>query len=426
MAVKRTILTELIQKLGLPGRAAVFPVVLGIFIAAGAAGQEDEGRVFAPFVSRITVEVKNNLVRLTWRDSPDVRGPVYVYRSNRPIEAGTDRPERPEEIPYGSESYVDEPENAGTFYYFVAASDSQGKIYDIPIPLNNTISVGIGETFSEGEVLSGGTGVRDDTAFVETSIQGNSVVIRFTVQGEGKTPVLYRSVRPIRNVQDLLSAAIVQTAVKSPFTDYPVQDIDYYYAVILEEDLAQGRVSIAPGRNATTQAARLSPNPREGRDIRSMPLPLVSVGNAVPRSQGFSETPPPRTLSAEAERAVGALLGKTETAPVPARKGPRAFLRDLDENAGGADYTLGTIVRNSFSRGQWEQARNELIQFLSLPRSADLEYRAHFYLGQACYFLNEYRDALFEFLLVRPYEDAEASVWIDAVLAGISADTPQE
>ncbi|MDR1210971.1 MAG: hypothetical protein LBK40_01935, partial [Spirochaetaceae bacterium] len=87
MAVKRAIAAECIRKPGVPGRAVVFSVVLGIFIAAGAAGQEDGERVFAPFVSRLTVEVKNNLVRLTWRDSPDVRGPVYVYRSDRPIEA---------------------------------------------------------------------------------------------------------------------------------------------------------------------------------------------------------------------------------------------------------------------------------------------------------------------------------------------------
>ncbi|MDR1430101.1 MAG: CDC27 family protein, partial [Spirochaetaceae bacterium] len=394
-------------------------VVLCVFIASGAAGEE---RVFAPFVSRLTVEVKNNLVRLIWRDSPDVRGPVYVYRSRLPFEGGVSQ-ERPEELPYGSESYVDEPESAGTFYYFVAASDGGGKIYNIPIPLTNTVSVSIQEVSSG--VISGGPLPADDTALVETVVQGNSVVIRFTLRGGG-TPVLYRSVQPIRNVQDLLSAVIVQTAVQSPFTDYPVRDIDYYYAVIFEEDLAQGRVAIVPGQNATTQAARLSSGTGERGDLRSMPLPLVSVGNAVPRSQGLSETPSPGNLSPEAERAVSVLLGRSESRAVPERKSPRAFLRDMDENSGGADYTLGAIVRDSFRAGQWERARNELIQFLSLPRNADLEYRAHFYLGQACYFLDKYQEALFEFLLVRPYEDAEASVWIDAVLAALSAYAPQE
>jgi hypothetical protein len=403
----------------------VFLIVTGIVVAASPAAQD----VFAPFVSRLAVEVKNNLVRLTWRDSEDARGPVYVYRSNRPIEGAGGpggRPEKPEEIPYGSESYIDELETTGIFYYFVAASDEQGKIYDIPLPLNNTISVNIQEAPPQGEAPARSPVIGADAGFVEAVAQGNSVVIRFTLYGTGKTPVLYRSVRPIRNIQDLLSAAIVQTAVRSPFTDYPVQNIDYYYAVIFEEDLAQGRVSIVPGQNATTQAARLSGGSQEGAALRSMPLPLVSVGNAVPRSQGLEAPPPRAPLSAEAERALGVLLGKIEPRQAPAQKRPRAFVRDLDENAGGADYTLGSRVRNSFSRGQWEQARNELIEFLSIPRSADLEYRAHFYLGQAFYFLNENREALFEFLLVRPYEDTEASDWIDSIMARISANTPQE
>jgi hypothetical protein len=376
-------------------------------------------------VSRLTVEVKNNLARLSWRDSPDARGPVYVYRSSRPFEETSARPEKPGEVPYGSESYIDELESPGTFYYFVAASDSQGKLYDIPIPLNNTISVSFQDGLPEGAAFPGDPPARDDVSFMEAAVQRDSVVINFKIEGAGKTPVLYRSVRPIRNIQDLLSAVIVQTAVKSPFIDYPVRDIDYYYALVLEEDLAQGRVSIEPGRNATTSAARLSPGVPEG-DLRSMPLPLVSVGNAVPRSGGPPETPSPRALSAEAEQALSVLLGKAGPAPLPARKAPRAFLRDLDENAGGADYALGAIVRNSFSRGLWEQARNELMEFLALPRSADLEYRAHFYLGQVFYFLNQNQEALFEFLLVRPYEDAEASGWIDAILARISADAPQE
>ncbi|MDR0389242.1 MAG: hypothetical protein LBH73_04170, partial [Spirochaetaceae bacterium] len=345
----------------------------------------------------------------------------------RPIEAAGIGTEKPEEIPYGSGSYIDEPEGAGPCYYFVAASDGRGTIYDILIPLNNTISVSIQDGLPGGGAPWPGaqdTFIQDETAFVETELRSDSVIIRFSIEGEGKTPVLYRSVHPIRNTQDLLSAVIVQTGVRSPFTDYPVRDIDYYYAVILEENLAQGRVSIVPGRNATAQAVRLSAGAGDKEGLRSMPLPLVSTGNAVPRSQGLMETSPSRALSAEAEQALSALLGKA--GPVPVQKRPRAFSRDLEENTSGAEYTLGVIVRDVFSKEQWEQARDELIQFLSLPRSPDLEYRAHFYLGQAWYFLNKYQEALFEFLLVRPYEDAEASEWIEAVLARISADSPQQ
>ncbi|MDR0390261.1 MAG: hypothetical protein LBH73_09325, partial [Spirochaetaceae bacterium] len=160
-------------------KKALACIALGILVSTAAFVQEAGERVFAPFVSRLTAEVKNNLVRLSWQDSPDARGPVYVYRSARPIEAAGIGTEKPEEIPYGSGSYIDEPEGAGPFYYFVAASDGRGTIYDILIPLNNTISVNIQDGLPEGGTLWPGaqdTFIQDETAFVETELRSDSVI----------------------------------------------------------------------------------------------------------------------------------------------------------------------------------------------------------------------------------------------------------
>ena len=113
-------------------------------IAAQDMGTRNPGEtaVFAPIVSRLQGEVRNNLVRLSWVDSPDVRGPVYLYRSAFPFEGLIPFPGGSSvEIPYGVQSYVDEIESGATMYYFIAASDDRGRRYDIPIVLNNTIGI---------------------------------------------------------------------------------------------------------------------------------------------------------------------------------------------------------------------------------------------------------------------------------------------
>ncbi|QQO08288.1 hypothetical protein [Breznakiella homolactica] len=407
---------------------------LCVLSAAAVFSQTSDSAVFAPFISRLTVEVRNNLIRLSWRDSQDVRGPVYVYRSERPFEStGPSGLERPVEVPYGVQSYIDEVVSAGTFYYFIAASDEQGRRYEMAIPLNNTISVAI-QDFSEAPVISDGTTENQLPASVQTGLvsleallQGDAVIISFRVTGENKTGVLYRSVQPIRRTQDLLSAVIVQSGVQSPFVDYPVPGIPYYYAVVFEEDIARGQVSVVPGQNSTIAAVEVPEGtyrvglPDRRTDLRSMPLPLISVYTAVPGGTGYTEVPIPGELSPEAAKAVGDLTRNSSGQKQAIQKQPRAFSQDLEGTSGGEEYTLKAIVRGPFSKRSWDQARDELIQFLSLPRSSQAEARARFYLGQTYYFLGQPREALFEFLLVQSHYEEEASEWIQATLADMLA-----
>ena len=114
-----------------------------------------ETAVFAPFVSRLHGEVKDNLVRLSWVDSLDVRGPVYVYRSSRPFEG----PEpslsgNPIEIPYGVQFFVDEVESGEVLYYFVVASDAVGRKYNIPIIFTNTVFIPVSAGRAGGTVTA--------------------------------------------------------------------------------------------------------------------------------------------------------------------------------------------------------------------------------------------------------------------------------
>jgi hypothetical protein len=400
----------------------------GIFRAAPVFPQtEPEESVFAPFVSRLSVEVKNNLVRLSWIDSPDARGQVYIFRSAQPFETGRIPGNiRPVETPYGAQSFIDELEGTETFYYFVAASDGLGRRYDVVIPYNNTISVRISGSgmenilpIEEPAPLPAPTGVFG----LEVKVAGEGVNISYQTAAEGKNTVLYRSVQPLRNTADLLRAVIVQSGPPAPFTDYPVPGISYYYAVIFEEELVQGNVGLYPGQNATTQAVEISPGagriglPGPEAPIRSMPLPLISVYNAVPGSDRYSEIPRSAPLGPDAAKALGS-IPRASPSPPPQKK-PRAFSRDLEAPAGGEESQLRFIVQGLFSKRDWQSARTELLRYLSLPRSALSEARARFYLGQTYYFSGNNREALIEFLLVQSHYPDEAKDWIDAALAAM-------
>jgi hypothetical protein len=383
------------------------------------------GAVFAPFISRLQVEVKNNLVRLSWIDSKDVRGPVYIFRSQTPFDGASPYARtRPVEVPYGAQSYIDEAESAGLWYYHIAASDEQGRRYEVLIPYNNMIEVSVTEGLADIRQDPGAQSQTLEESMIfslRAVIQGDGVAVSFRTMDGTKNPVLYRSVQPIRRTADLLGAVIVQTGISSPFTDYPVPGIPYYYTVIFEEDLLAGTVGIFPGRNATTTAVEVPAGryrvglPDAAGQIRSMPLPLIALNTAVPGTDGLSDIPAAIPLSTPVAKALADI--KPVPAAQAAEKSPRAFREDLQSSSGGEAYTLGAIVQGLFLKRDWDGAREELLRFLALPRSGDAEARARFYLGQTYYYSGSPRDALFEFLVVQSSYPEESNEWIRATLA---------
>jgi hypothetical protein len=390
----------------------------------GAFSEETEA-VFAPFVSRLEAEVKNGFIRLTWEDSQNVTGPVFIYRADTPFPVSP----LPQgiEVPYGAQSYVDEAERPGTFHYFAVSSDEWGRKYMIPIPYTNTVSVTVnsGDTAffinGSGSGAEAGSGTPENT---EKNIQSfraeednGKIVLRF--EGGGKSAVLYRSTKPMRTGEDLLQAVIVARGSSSPFIDYPVPGIPYYYALVFEDEMNSGLVLLSAGKNTTAEpvsvrreqeTAALNPEDR----IRTLPLPPMNAESA---RNGLFPDFPSSPLGEEALKAARALAGPS-AGTVPFRE-PGVFLEDIERSASsstGENSRLSQIVQGPFSSRKWEEAGEELLRFLSLPRSAAVESRAHFYLGQVYYFGGKPREALFEFLSARNMYPGETSPWIDAVL----------
>ncbi len=235
-------------------------------------------------VSRVSAEARNNLIRLTWVDSPDARGPVYIFRSSRPFSGSVPANLRPVTVKYGEQYYIDDSDDLETIYYFVAASDISGRRYDVIIPRVNSTNVNISGTMPEEDTVlkEQVTSPIQGISNLAARLDGERILITFDVNGPRKNAVLYRSTQPVREPHDLLNAVMVQSGLRSPFIDYPVPGLSYYYALVYEDDISGGSLKISPGINATISAVTVYGGGMTERALRPIPLPAMTLNNALP------------------------------------------------------------------------------------------------------------------------------------------------
>ncbi|MCL2800928.1 MAG: hypothetical protein FWD28_04135 [Treponema sp.] len=398
---------------------AAFSLFLFTCLLTGLAAND-----FTPYVSQIRVEARDNLIRLTWIDSPDVRGPVYIFRSARPFSGSIPANLRPVIVRYGEQSFVDDTDDMQNLYYFIAASDTAGQRYDIILPRINSTSLILAQSQDDETVyLSAGESAQIQEGIYNLRADQNEdrVIITFEASDQfdeqRRNAILYRSTQPVQRPQDLLNAVIVRSRITSPFIDYPVPGLVWYYAVIYEDEIASGDMGIKPGINATVNPVIITGDYAAERSLRPIPLPVMTLHNTVPQSFFITEIPGKVPLSAQTESIINSaqMPGK----PQLELKRPRVFAVDLVAPTGGEESALFQIVTEYFTAFEWEAARTNLQRYLSLPRSREVEARARFYLGQTLYFTANYREALMEFLTFRSFHLPEANSWIEAVLSAM-------
>jgi hypothetical protein len=231
--------------------------------------------------------------------------------------------------------------------------------------------------------------------------------------GQGRNAILYRSMHPILQPQDLLNAIIVQTGISSPFIDFPVPGISWFYAVIFEDEISSGNVRIRPGVNVSVSPVAITYEQAYERSLRPIPLPLMTLRNTMPEGF-FSGIPEPTSLRSESLDILRNIQ-MPDRIPI-ALKNPRVFAVDLEAPTVGEESALFQIITEYFINSEWENARISLQHYLSVPRSKEVEIRARFYLGQALYYTKMFREALMEFLVFRAHHPEEAASWIQAVL----------
>jgi hypothetical protein len=352
-----------------------------VFSTAGVSAQSDT--IFAPFATQLTADVSNRTVRLQWNDSPSVKGPVYIYRSREPFSGtGAQYQSRSSEVPYGRQSFVEEVEALGMWYYLVMASDETRMKYEMVVPYNNVVDVQLDG--STKTITSGGT-IADSTPYVDQAIISQ--------------PALRAAEDPAWDS----TYGSYGVARQNGYSSYS-NDIVNLAAQALPDGVGQG-----------ASGAAYSPAPAGAQ----------SNTYIEPGSGYFSTVRTPSPLTAEASQAVQSLQNRPERAPVVPKSSyginvePRVFNQDIQNTASGEDFDLSTIVRGSFFRKDWAVARADLQQYLSSGRSAATAARARFYLGQCCYFLGDAKAALNEFMAVHPVYPVEAAVWVQAALSKI-------
>jgi hypothetical protein len=402
---------------------SIFFLVLAMSVTA-----QDNGNYV---VSRVSAEARNNLIRLTWVDSPDAKGPVYIFRSSRPFSGSVPANLRPVTVKYGEQYYIDDSDDLEIIYYFVAASDVSGRRFDTIIPRVNSTNVNISGTVSEEDLVLNEPAATpiQGISNLAARLDGERILITFEVNGPRKNAVLYRSTQPVREPRDLLNAVMVQSGLRSPFIDYPVPGLSYYYALVYEDEISLGSLEITPGINATLSAVTVYGSGITERALRPIPLPAMTLNNALPEGYFLPDISGSGSASLSGASLSDASLSDNaakvirnssvpEKAPIEQRN-PRVFRVDLQSPAGGEDSALFEIISESFVNRDWEKARVDLQHYLSLPHSKDVEARARFYFGQTLYFTGNYKGALFEFLSIKSIHPVEANMWIDSILAAM-------
>jgi hypothetical protein len=400
--------------------------------------------VFAPFPSRVRAAVKDNSIILSWLDSPDLKSGYLVYRSESPIDANTlSTAKRLGSITMGAQSYTDVPPDPKPYFYAVLAQSEDGSPYQVFIPAKNTTTTGISLPPPKAPIPVAAPVLQATAAptppapagpyvsGIEAKAKGDSIVISYKASPKSRL-VLYRGSAPIVQAADLLDATLVAafSDKNGSFADYPVPGVEYFYAILGEEDLKAGKINIAPGVNslstavqvrASTVSAGFGETPPASR---TPPLPYFlleneSIGSAaLTLDEGL---PPPRPVSPETSKAISILLAKTP----PAKKvAPpvRVLPEESAAPAGGEDYALSLITGGKIASKDWAGAIDQLRKYLSLNRSPKAAARARFYLGEALVSTGSMQDAFFDFISARDFYPIETKPWIDYVLSVLAKD----
>lgn len=419
-------------------RSTIAAVVVALAVVAPLFPQDAEGAVFAPYPSRIRVGVRGREIVMSWEDSPDVSAGYAIYRHAQfPDSSNFADAQLLGYSDSGARGFTYAPSDAKPYYYFVlgrvpADSEAGGPTeYRLFIPLRNIpmepIAMPAAETPDAAVAAPAPADKKPRLSGILSRTDGDAIVVSIDAYGEIGRLVIYRGTSPLTASASLLDAAIAAIVAQDsgPYRDYPVPGVEYYYAIVPEKDLVSGRVSLEAGMNATVAPVSIPAGafrvglPSSGATSRSMPLPylVLTRGFQDARPVGVDDpTPRTRTLSAEAEKSIAALMSSFGSKTHSARPQITIFPEDLQSGGGGEEYALRSIVSGYFAKGAYAEAARQFTLYLSLPRSDVNASRARFYRGQAQAMAGLYREAFFDLLQAQESYYIETSSWMDYIL----------
>lgn len=426
---------------------ALIPLLVVMAIAQAWAQSTPQGsaQAAAPSTSRLRVSEKDSQIVLTWFDSPGSTARYAIYRSSAQLNPATiSGAARLGDVAPGVQTYSDTPPDSKPYYYGVFALGPDGKPFLVFTPAATVTIIPIAVTAVQPQSAPlaqpaasasmaaapaagspSGAGPQPSIAGISAKPQGEGILVTYSTPPNSRL-VLYRGTTKILDAADLLDAVLVAAFPDKDgsFLDYPVPGVDYYYAILGEEDLKAGRIALSEGVNSlsvpvqlpATTAAGISATPPAPR---TPPLPYfliengVSGGVALPADEGV---PPAVPVSTETEKAIASILAMAPPIQL-AVPTTRILKEELSQPSGGEDYALSLIVSQKIVSKDWSGAVDQLRKYLSLNRGAQAAGRARFYLGEALSFSGSPREAFFEFLLAQDLYPAETRPWIDYELS---------
>lgn len=408
-------------------------LVLLILVALPGVSQEssaensfEETDVFAPFVSRIRVAVREPQVRITWRDAAEIDGPYHIYRHTREINERTfENAELVASVEGGTETYLDSPPGPGEYFYAVLTESAEGEIYEIFIPFRN-------KTIQPATIVERQTDVEQAARVfnLNATIVGNGIELTYDASRNGRELALYRSTVPIRGYDSLATATriVVIESVQRRYVDYPVPGVPYYYGAFDTAGIEAQELDVESGENVLREPVqvRISAGqptvdlpPRVSRRGTPLPLLRLETSSVTSGSGELARIPEPNSLTPQTRKALDSILVSAGEEPPPTME-PVILPTERVLDARGTAATLTEIVQDEFSKGEYAEAARLLSNLLSITLEPELAARARFYLGQSKFFTEEYRNAFLSFLLAEPRYHTEATPWMDRILRVLS------
>jgi hypothetical protein len=376
------------------------------------------------FVTRLNAEPVEYQVKISWVDPPDAKGTCLVFRASTEIMSQNIGSARlVGKAPTGTQYFIDTPPDRGSYFYAVLFQDTAGTTHSLIIPFRNKTSAPVAAATSAPE---------EKLAAVITGITaaptggGDGIAITFSTSSPGRDLLLFWGTAPLSVPEDLVksTSTVALDAGTTRYVLAALPGVDYWFAVLDTGLYKLGQAPLTKGANVTAQPVQLPVGSGKislrspGMARREFPLPSLSLGFGVqsgallPESE-VPDLPPVRKVTADAEKAIAQLL--SEISPVESVQPSQQLLRsDMTPTPSGEIARLQEIVRGPFLGGDMATAQKKLGDFLSLPRSADIEARARFYLGQVYFIQGRDRDALLEFLAAEDFFYQESEPWIDA------------
>lgn len=405
------------------------PLVLLILAAVPGASQEssaetpfEETDVFAPFVSRIRVAVREPQVRITWRDAEEIDGPYRIYRHTREINDRTfDNAELVATVEGSTETYLDSPPGPGEYYYAVLTESEEGGVYEIFIPFRN-------KTIQPAIISERQTDVEQAARVfnLNATVVGNGIELTYDASRNGRQLALYRSTVPLRGYDSLATATriAVVDSIQRRHVDYPVPGVPYYYGAFDTAEVEAQALTVETSENVLREPVqvRISAGqptvdmpPRVSRRGTPLPLLRLETRSVTSGSGELARIPAPQSLTPPTREALDKILVSAGEQPPPTME-PVILPSERVLDARGTAATLTEIVQEQFSKGNYRESASLLSNLLSITLEPDLAARARFYLGQSKYFTGEYRNAFLSFLLAEQRYHTEATPWMDRIL----------